>query len=84
CHCLLPQSFTMHHIHEILHRVVFTYSSSNYMDSFVGQVQVSSLLCFLCLPRDLRSGAHNEIEFPQFKFSFAKFVSNSDMQFQRL
>ena len=30
--CLLPQSFTMHHIHEIPHRVVFTDSGSNYMD----------------------------------------------------
>ncbi|XP_057756215.1 uncharacterized protein LOC130975433 [Arachis stenosperma] len=123
----------MHHIHEILHRVVFTDSGSNYMDvsvqrrgnslyfiegwldlltyydqpngmwlkldflggarflieklhpqNFIGQVQVPSPPCFLRLPENFRSGAHNEIQFPQFKFSFAKFVTNSDMQFQRL
>ncbi|XLS61721.1 hypothetical protein HN51_015949 [Arachis hypogaea] len=131
--CLLPQSFTMHHIHEIPHRVVFTDSGSNYMDvsvqrrsnnlyftegwldlltyydqpngiwlklaflrgarffieelrprNFIGQVQVPSPPCFLRLPENIQSGAHNEIEFSQFKFSFAKFVTNSDMQFQRL
>ncbi|KAL4329583.1 hypothetical protein AHAS_Ahas13G0314600 [Arachis hypogaea] len=43
------------------------------------KVLVPSPPCFLRLPGDLRSGAHNEIKFPQFKFSFAKFVSNSDM-----
>ncbi|QHO19004.1 uncharacterized protein DS421_11g325250 [Arachis hypogaea] len=116
CNCLLPQSFTMHHIYEIPHPVVFTYSVSNYMDvsvqrrgsklyfiegwldlltyydqpngmwvklvflertrflieelfprSFVGQVQVPSPPCFIRLSEDLRSRAHNEIEFPQFK-----------------
>ncbi|XLT44937.1 hypothetical protein HN873_037541, partial [Arachis hypogaea] len=52
--------------------------------NFIGQVQVPSSPCFLRLPENLQSGAHNEIEFSQFKFSFAKFVTNSDMQFQRL
>ena len=123
----------MHHIHEIPHRVVFTDSSSNYMDvsvqrrgnnlyftegwldlltyydqpngmwlklaflggaqflieelfpwNFIGQVQVPSPPYFLRLSENLQSGAHNEIEFSRFKFSFAKFVTNSDMQFQRL
>ena len=52
--------------------------------NFIGQVQVLSPPCFLRLLENLRSGTHNEIEFPQFQFSFAKFVTNLDMQFQLL
>ena len=49
--------------------------------NFIGQVQVPSPPCFLRLHEDIQSRAHNEIEFPQFQFSFVKFVTNSDMQF---
>ncbi|XLS67680.1 hypothetical protein HN51_018703, partial [Arachis hypogaea] len=42
--CLLPQSFKMHHIHEIPHRVVFTDSGSNYMD------KLPAFFCMLAMP----------------------------------
>ncbi|KAL4288312.1 hypothetical protein AHAS_Ahas19G0273600 [Arachis hypogaea] len=39
-----------------------------FLRSFVGQVQVTSPLRFLRLSKNIRSGAYNEIEFPQFRF----------------
>ncbi|KAL4338455.1 hypothetical protein AHAS_Ahas12G0211900 [Arachis hypogaea] len=50
-----------------------------FLKSFVGQVQVTSPLC---LSKNIRSGAYNEIEFPQFRFNFEKFVPTLKMQFK--